>query len=55
MVEGLIEEAVVGKTYTGRSSAIMDFGAFVEILPGKEGLVTSPSSPPRASRTSTTS
>jgi polyribonucleotide nucleotidyltransferase len=39
MVEGLIEEAVVGKSYTGPVKRIMDFGAFVEILPGKEGLV----------------
>jgi polyribonucleotide nucleotidyltransferase len=39
MVEGLVEEAVVGKTYTGPVKRIMDFGAFVEILPGKEGLV----------------
>ena len=39
MVEGLIEEAVVGKTYIGPVKRIMDFGAFVEILPGKEGLV----------------
>ncbi len=35
MVEGLIEEAVVGKTYTGPVKRIMDFGAFVEILPGQ--------------------
>ena len=39
MVEALIEEAVVGKVYTGPVKRIMDFGAFVEILPGKEGLV----------------
>ena len=39
MVEALIEEAVVGKIYTGPVKRIMDFGAFVEILPGKEGLV----------------
>jgi polyribonucleotide nucleotidyltransferase len=39
LVEALIEEAVVGKTYTGPVKRIMDFGAFVEILPGKEGLV----------------
>ncbi len=39
MVEALIEEAVVGKVYTGQVKRIMDFGAFVEILPGKEGLV----------------
>jgi polyribonucleotide nucleotidyltransferase len=39
MVEALVEEAVVGRTYTGPVKRIMDFGAFVEILPGKEGLV----------------
>jgi polyribonucleotide nucleotidyltransferase len=39
LVEALVEEAVVGKTYTGPVKRIMDFGAFVEILPGKEGLV----------------
>ncbi len=39
MVESLVEEAVVGKVYTGPVKRIMDFGAFVEILPGKEGLV----------------
>jgi polyribonucleotide nucleotidyltransferase len=39
MVEALIEEAVVGKTYVGPVKRIMEFGAFVEILPGKEGLV----------------
>jgi polyribonucleotide nucleotidyltransferase len=39
MVEGMIEEAVVGKTYKGTVKRIMDFGVFVEILPGKEGLV----------------
>jgi polyribonucleotide nucleotidyltransferase len=39
MVEALVEEAVVGKVYTGPVKRIMDFGAFVEILPGKEGLV----------------
>jgi len=30
---------VVGKTYVGPVKRIMEFGAFVEILPGKEGLV----------------
>jgi polyribonucleotide nucleotidyltransferase len=39
MVEALVEEAIVGKVYTGPVKRIMDFGAFVEILPGKEGLV----------------
>jgi polyribonucleotide nucleotidyltransferase len=39
MIESMIEEPVVGKTYKGTVKRIMDFGAFVEILPGKEGLV----------------
>ncbi|MDO4178610.1 MAG: polyribonucleotide nucleotidyltransferase [Phascolarctobacterium sp.] len=39
MIEGIIAEAQVGKTYTGKVTRIMNFGAFVEILPGKEGLV----------------
>ena len=38
-IESIIEEVEVGKIYTGRVKKIMDFGAFVEILPGKEGLV----------------
>ena len=32
-------EAEVGKVYTGKVTRLMNFGAFVEILPGKEGLV----------------
>ncbi len=39
MVEGLTAEVEVGKTYKGKVTKIMAFGAFVEILPGKEGLV----------------
>ncbi len=39
IIEGMIEEPVVGKTYKGTVKRIMDFGVFVEILPGKEGLV----------------
>jgi len=35
----LTAEAEVGKTYQGRVTGIKDFGAFVEILPGLEGLV----------------
>jgi polyribonucleotide nucleotidyltransferase len=35
----ITEEVVVGKIYTGIVRRIMNFGAFVEILPGKEGLV----------------
>jgi len=39
MVEGLTEEAVVGRIYTGRVVRTTNFGAFVEILPSKDGLV----------------
>ncbi len=38
MVKAIIEEPEVGKVYQGTVKRIMDFGAFVEILPGKEGL-----------------
>ncbi|MCR4676525.1 MAG: polyribonucleotide nucleotidyltransferase [Sphaerochaetaceae bacterium] len=38
MVKSIIEEPEVGKVYQGTVKRIMDFGAFVEILPGKEGL-----------------
>lgn len=36
---GLIKEPEVGEIYTGKVTRLMNFGAFVEILPGKEGLV----------------
>ncbi len=39
MVNRLTEEAVVGKTYLGTVRKIVDFGAFVEILPNMDGLV----------------
>ncbi|MCB4792398.1 MAG: polyribonucleotide nucleotidyltransferase [Elusimicrobia bacterium] len=39
IVEALTQEAEVGKVYKGRVTRLMNFGAFVEILPGKEGLV----------------
>jgi polyribonucleotide nucleotidyltransferase len=39
IIEGLTKEAQVGQTYTGRVTRTVDFGAFVEIMPGKEGLV----------------
>jgi polyribonucleotide nucleotidyltransferase len=39
MIEGLTKEVKVGEVYEGRVSRIMNFGAFVEILPGKDGLV----------------
>ncbi|MGI5826025.1 MAG: polyribonucleotide nucleotidyltransferase [Patescibacteria group bacterium] len=38
-IEGLTQEAVVGQIYEGEVKRIQPFGAFVEILPGKEGLV----------------
>ena len=38
-IDGITAEAEVGKIYTGKVTRIMNFGAFVEILPGKEGLV----------------
>ena len=38
LVEQAVEEPEVGKTYAARVTRIMDFGAFMEILPGKEGL-----------------
>jgi polyribonucleotide nucleotidyltransferase len=37
-VEGLTEEVEVGKIYTGKVVSIRDFGAFIEILPGQDGL-----------------
>ena len=39
MVEGLTKEVEVGERYTGQVTRLMNFGAFVEILPGKEGMV----------------
>ncbi|MDQ3000702.1 MAG: polyribonucleotide nucleotidyltransferase [Fibrobacterota bacterium] len=39
MVNELFAEAEVGKIYKGKVKGIATFGAFVEILPGKEGLV----------------
>ncbi len=39
MIEGLTKEVEVGERYTGHVTRLMNFGAFVEILPGKEGMV----------------
>ena len=39
MVEEITAEAEIGKIYKGVVSKIVDFGAFVTILPGKDGLV----------------
>ncbi len=38
MVEDIIQEAEVGKIYNGTVSKIMDFGAFIQIFPGTDGL-----------------
>ncbi len=45
IIEGITQDIEVGKTYDGKVTRVMDFGAFVEVipgvlgLPGKEGLV----------------
>ena len=39
MVQELTQEAELGKLYTGKVKRITDFGAFVEIFPGTDGLV----------------
>ncbi|MFX7540948.1 S1 RNA-binding domain-containing protein, partial [Acinetobacter baumannii] len=38
-IRGLTAEAEVGETYLGTVTRIADFGAFVEIFPGVEGLL----------------
>ena len=38
-IENMIEEPEIGKVYTGTVRRITNFGAFVEILPGKDGMV----------------
>ena len=39
IIQNLVRDVEVGATYTGKVTRLMNFGAFVEILPGKEGLV----------------
>lgn len=39
MIDRMFQEIEVGKTYTGRVVSITAFGAFMEVLPGKDGLV----------------
>ena len=38
MINSIVKEPEVGQIYLGKVIRIMDFGAFVEFLPGKEGL-----------------
>ena len=37
-IEGLTEEVQIGRIYEGKVVSIREFGAFIEILPGKDGL-----------------
>jgi polyribonucleotide nucleotidyltransferase len=39
IIEGIVADAELGKLYMGKVKRIVDFGAFVEILPGTEGLL----------------
>ena len=39
IIEGLTKEIEVGTIFTGKVTRLLPFGAFVEILPGKEGMV----------------
>ena len=39
MIKNLTQEADVGKTYLGTVRKIAEFGAFVEIFPGTDGLI----------------
>jgi polyribonucleotide nucleotidyltransferase len=51
MIQGLTKEPEVGEVYEGKVTRIMSIGAFVEYLPGKEGLVRiSEISPERVNR-----
>lgn len=39
IIDNIVREPEIGDIYTGKVIKIMNFGAFIEILPGKEGLV----------------
>ncbi len=39
MIEGIVGDIEVGKTYRGRVVTIKEFGCFVEVMPGKDGMV----------------
>ena len=39
IIEGILEEPELNKVYKGKVVKILDFGAFVNILPGKDGLL----------------
>ena len=37
-IESMLEEPTIGKIYEGRVTSVKDFGAFIEIIPGQDGL-----------------
>jgi polyribonucleotide nucleotidyltransferase len=39
LIKEIVQEVEVGQLYMGKVKKIMDFGAFVEVLPGTEGLI----------------
>jgi polyribonucleotide nucleotidyltransferase len=39
MIDRMFQEIEVGKVYTGKVVSITAFGAFMEVLPGKDGLI----------------
>jgi polyribonucleotide nucleotidyltransferase len=39
MINAIVEEPEVGKIYQGTVKKVLDFGAFVEVVPGTDGLV----------------
>lgn len=39
IIEGIVAEVIAGTTYNGKVTRVEKYGAFVEVLPGKEGLV----------------
>jgi polyribonucleotide nucleotidyltransferase len=50
MIEGLISEPEVGEIYQGTVVRIADFGAFVELKPGKDGMIRTSDIAPRGKR-----
>jgi polyribonucleotide nucleotidyltransferase len=38
IIKTIVDDPQIGRIYKGRVTRLMDFGAFVEIAPGKEGL-----------------
>ncbi len=39
MIENIVREVEVGEIYFGKVARVMNFGAFVELIPGKDGMV----------------